>query len=77
MVEKYYMRLFIDSQSPKCFQLDLYYIMVELDYESIHKSKLDLTWEVILEKDVFVDDAKSICEIFVMTENYDLHTLFG
>ena len=55
--------------------LKLFIFLIEFDYESDRKSKRGLTWEVNLEKNIFVD--KEAFEIFDVLENYDLYTLFG
>mgnify|MGYP004708522623 FL=1 len=42
---------------------------MEYDYESNCKSKLDLIWEINLEKDMLV--YKEALQVFDMVENYD------
>ena len=49
---------------------------MELDYESDRKPKLNLTCEINLKKDMFVDMGKTF-EIFDMVKNFDWHILFG
>ena len=75
MVEEYYTRLFIDLEMPEYFWSNLCFILMEYDYEYTRKSKLGLTQEVNLKKDMFID--KETLETFDVAENYDLHTLFG
>ena len=74
-VNECYIRLFTDSQSPHCFQSDLFYILIELDQEFDHKSKFGLTWEVNLEENLFVNNG-DISRIFHEIEIFYLHTLF-
>ena len=76
MVEEFYKRLIVYSQSLQQFWSDFFYILIQYEYESNHKSKISFTWKVNLKEDVFIDGGESTCENFNIVEDFDLHTLF-